>query len=123
MNTVARSVLGAVLALAAATVVYLHGVWVGHFLDLRAITEFCPAKPLASTPTSAHLLPLRYTCRYADGSTSDLVPPYVNPTVFLCLAVGAACTALAVRSARRTARISPTVERAGPPAGPAGATD
>ncbi|MCG5472293.1 hypothetical protein LADH09A_000117 [Micromonospora sp. LAH09] len=108
MNTVARSVLGAVLALAAATVVYAHGVWVGHFLDLRATTGYCPAKPLASTSTSAHLLPLRHTCHYADGTTGELVPAYVNPILFLCLAVGVACTALAVRSARRTARPSPT---------------
>ncbi|MFI6233051.1 hypothetical protein ACIBD9_05785 [Micromonospora sp. NPDC050784] len=107
MKTVAQIAAGAVIAPAAAVVVYLHGVWVGHFLDLRATSEFCPAKPLASTPTSTDLLPLRYSCHYADGTTSDLVPAYVNPVVILCLAAGVACMALAVRSARRAGRISP----------------
>jgi len=90
MKTVALFVAGVVVAPAAAVIVYLHGVWVGPFLDLRAISEFCPAKPVASTPTS-----------------TDLVPAYVNPVVFLCVAAGVACTALAVRSTRRTGRISP----------------
>ncbi|MEV6365387.1 hypothetical protein AB0L86_00640 [Micromonospora musae] len=101
MNTVARVALGMVVAPSAAAAVYLHGVWAGHFLDLRATSEYCPAKPLASTSTSADWLPLRHLCRYADGTTTDLVPAYVNPIVFLCLALAVACTALALRSARR----------------------
>ncbi|PYC71929.1 hypothetical protein C7C45_09840 [Micromonospora arborensis] len=104
MNTVAQFVVGTVVAPAAAIVVYLHGVWTGHLIDLRAVSEFCPAKPLASTSTSVDVLPLRHLCHYADGTTNDLVPAYVNPIVFLCLALGVTCTALAVRSARRQAR-------------------
>ncbi|KAB1927525.1 hypothetical protein F8280_06955 [Micromonospora noduli] len=103
MSIVARLVVGTIVAPFAAVGVYLHGLWAGHFLDLRATSVYCPAKPLASTSTSADWLPLRHLCRYADGTTTELVPPYVNPIVFLCLAIAVACTALALRSARRPA--------------------
>ncbi|MGW3889546.1 hypothetical protein ACWD69_12755 [Micromonospora chokoriensis] len=88
----------------AAVVVYVHGLWADHFFDLRAASEYCPANPGAPTSTSDGWLPLRHVCRYADGATADLVPAYINPVVFLCLATAAACTALALRSARRPAR-------------------
>ncbi|MGW3603986.1 hypothetical protein [Micromonospora sp. NPDC005161] len=104
MNTVAQFVVGTVVAPAGAVIVYLHGVWAGHFIDLRATSEYCSAKPLASTPTSTDWLPLRHLCRYNDGTTADLVPAYVNPIAFLCLAVAVVCTALAVRSARGAGR-------------------
>ncbi|MER7415628.1 hypothetical protein ABT346_02380 [Micromonospora peucetia] len=104
MNNVTRVVIGMVVAPSAAIAVYLHGLWAAHFLDLRATSEYCSAKPLASTATSAEWLPLRHRCRYADGTTTDLVSAHVNPVVFLCLAIAVACTAVALRSTRRLHR-------------------
>ncbi|MEV6690771.1 hypothetical protein AB0M35_04765 [Micromonospora sp. NPDC051196] len=103
MKTVVGLVVGTVVAPAAAVVTYLHGLWVSHLLDLRATSEYCAAKPLASTATSADWLPLRHLCHYADGTTTDLVPAYVNPTVFLCLGITVMSTALALRSRSRAA--------------------
>ncbi|MEV0004577.1 hypothetical protein AB0H28_20165 [Micromonospora sp. NPDC050980] len=108
MNNVVRVVIGTVVAPFAAVVVYLHGLWAGHFLDLRAASEYCPARSSAPTSTSFDWLPLRHLCRYADGTNTNLVPAYVNPIVFLCLAMGVVCTALALRSARRQGRADPT---------------
>ncbi|MET7750811.1 hypothetical protein [Micromonospora sp. NPDC005367] len=110
MNNVFRVVVGTVVVPSTAGAVYLHGLWAGHFLDLRATSVYCPAKPLDSTATSADWMPLRHQCRYADGTTTDLVPAYVNPLLFLCLAVTVSCTALALRSARRL-RGEPTSAR------------
>ncbi|MGI5522744.1 hypothetical protein ACQEUX_17700 [Micromonospora sp. CA-259024] len=123
MNTVAQFVVGTVVAPTSAIVIYLHGVWAGHFLDLRATSEYCSAKPLGSTPTSTDWVPLRHLCRYADGTTSNLVPAYVNPIVFLCLAAGVACTALAVRAARRPGRTDPAADSLAHPVGQAGVSD
>lgn len=51
--------------------------------------------------------PRSYVCRWADGSTTDLVPWWVNPVLFLTIAAVAGCTAAAVAIAvRRTRRPS-----------------
>lgn len=101
-------VIGTLMAPLAAALVYLHGLWVGHFLDLRGVSEYCSAKPLAYPATSWGYLPLRHLCRYDDGTTEDLVPGYVNPIIVLCLAFGMACTVLTLRSARSFRRGDPT---------------
>ncbi|WP_431883860.1 hypothetical protein [Micromonospora gifhornensis] len=108
MKTTAGFVVGIVVAPAAAIVTYVHGLWVSHLLDIRATSEYCTAKPLASTATSADWLPLRHVCRYADGTSTDLVPGYVNPIIFLCLFIAVVSTALALRSARRSRAAEPT---------------
>lgn len=84
------------LALFVAPTVYLLGIWDGHFLDLRANSEYCTAKPLGSPATSWSWLPLTHKCHWSDGTTTDLVPGYVNPTVIASLVFAAICGVLAI---------------------------
>ena len=43
MKTVVYFTLGAMLMLLVAALVYLHGLWTGHFIDLRGPGEYCSA--------------------------------------------------------------------------------
>ncbi|MFF3671925.1 hypothetical protein [Microtetraspora malaysiensis] len=91
-------------ALLVAGVFYVHGIWEGRFLELRPTSEYCADKPLAFPATSWTWLPLTHQCRWSDGTTTDLVPAYVNPVVYACLALVLACIVMAVRAARRNRR-------------------
>lgn len=93
--------LGGCLALILATVTYIYGVWTGHFFELRATDEYCADKPLASPPTSWTWFPLKHLCRWNDGTSTSLVPAYVNPLLFACLATALVCMTLAIREFRR----------------------
>ncbi len=88
-------------ALLVAGVSYVHGVLAGRFLELRPTSEYCADKPLGSPATSWTWLLLTHRCRWSDGTTTDLVPAYVNPVVYACLALALTCTVVAVRTARR----------------------
>ncbi|MGF1431430.1 hypothetical protein [Kitasatospora sp. LaBMicrA B282] len=49
------------------------------------------------------LLPLSHVCRWPDGTHVDLVQPWLNPLLALCVAVAIGCTvrtALVIRAAR-----------------------
>lgn len=65
-------------------------MWAGHFFDLRATSEFCSEKPLAFPATSWTWVPLRYLCRWSDGTTTDLVPSHVNPAAAIYLVAAVA---------------------------------
>lgn len=86
--------------LCAAAMVYSIGVWSGGLLDFA--TSPCLDKAPANPTYQLNLLPLTYSCRYADGSSTQSVPSYVNPVVFLCLAGALVCTGLAIRAAQRS---------------------
>jgi hypothetical protein len=101
MRTRTRYVSGTLLALLAAAAFYVHGVWVGHFLDLTPTSDYCAAKPLAFPATSWTWFPLTHRCRWNDGTTTDLVPWYVNVLVFACLGAAVTFVVLAIRGARR----------------------
>lgn len=91
---------GAVLLACLAVLGYSAGVWSGHFFDLAAASELCPAGPLGDPALVDGLLPLSNSCNYADGSSTDLVPAFVNPFVLGCVAAAAGCVAGAVVTAR-----------------------
>jgi len=90
-----------IVSLAAAGATYVHGVWVSSALVLRPLSEFCHAKPLGEPPVVQAWFPLTYQCRWSDGTGTDLVPAYVNPFLFVFLAVSAACLLLSVRNVIR----------------------
>ena len=101
MRPAARLGWTSVLAFAGAVVAYVSGIWGGHFLDLRATSDYCSAKPLAFPATAWSWFPLGHQCRWSDGTSSDLVGSYVNPIVFGCLIAAVVSAVLAARIARR----------------------
>jgi hypothetical protein len=86
----------AVTFVAYAAIVYAIGFFSGfYFLDPD---EMCATRAGFYTGTSGppdiafhgidqSLFPLYQTCRWADGTTYELVPPWVNPSFFTFLAV------------------------------------
>lgn len=101
MRTTAYFVRWALLALLVGAIAYGYGFWSGRFLDLGPTSGYCPAKPLAFPATTWTWFPLTDRCHYTDGSTTELVPVYVNPILFTSLAAAVVCVVLAVRAARR----------------------
>jgi hypothetical protein len=74
------------LALLAAPVLWVHGIYVGRVLIPLATSEICTAGPLTAPYSDESLLPVSNVCYYADGSTDELVPGYVNPLLFAVIA-------------------------------------
>jgi hypothetical protein len=107
MKGSARFIYAALLALLAAVLTYAYGFWVGRFLELRPINEYCTRKPLGTPPISWTWMPLSNRCRWNDGTTTDLVPWYVNVLLFVCLGVAVTLIGLAVRDALRRRRTAP----------------
>lgn len=101
MRNTAHWLTRALLTVPVAGVTYAVGVWNSHLLDLAPTSDYCSAKPLGEPPITWAWLPLVNRCHYSDGTVQDLVPGYVNPVLFLCLAAAVACCVLAVRAARR----------------------
>ncbi|MEZ0096053.1 hypothetical protein [Streptacidiphilus sp. EB129] len=102
MKTILTWAAATVLALVAAAVSYVCGLWAGHTLDLRPWSEICAGKPLDDVhPFSASWIPLSNMCRWSDGTTKELVPWYVNPLTLALLVTAAVCLVLAVRAAYR----------------------
>jgi hypothetical protein len=93
----------ALLALLAAMGTYVVGLAEGHFFDLRSEGDFCTAKPLSRTDPfgGATVFPLSQKCRWRDGTTSDLVPSYVNPLIVVLVALGVLLLVLAAFAAVR----------------------
>ncbi len=85
--------------LCAATTVYSIGVWTSGFFDFAASP--CGGKLPANPAFQSSWLPLANSCRYADGTSTNLVPGFVIPIVFTWLAAAAICVVLAVWSASR----------------------
>ncbi|MEU6715026.1 hypothetical protein ABZ897_26480 [Nonomuraea sp. NPDC046802] len=90
----------AIVAGLAAVVVYLHGLWTGYFFALLPLNEYCVGK-LADPGSSSTWFPLRHLCHWQDGTTSDLVPAYVNPLLIIFLVMTIASTVMAIRTARQ----------------------
>jgi hypothetical protein len=93
----------AVVTLVAAGVTYVVGLVDGHLLDLRPEQSFCTAKPLSQANPfgGAGMFPISQKCRWNDGTTTELVPSYVNPLLFTLLALAVLFLVLAVLSRRR----------------------
>jgi hypothetical protein len=86
--------------LLAAALSLVYGFWAGRFLDLRPVDEYCARKPFSSYPsTSWGLFPLERSCQWSDGTSTDLVPWYVNPVMFAFLAAAVFSFALAIQAA------------------------
>ncbi|NRQ39971.1 hypothetical protein HII36_50315 [Nonomuraea sp. NN258] len=75
----------AFLTVFCAILVYGYGLWSGWFLQLVPTSEFCVSKPLDDPATSWSLFPLRHLCHWRDGTSSDLVPGYINPLIYLSI--------------------------------------
>jgi hypothetical protein len=82
----------ALLSLLAAGVTYVVGLWNGHLLDLRAESTYCTAKALnqVNPDGGSSYFPPSLKCRWSDGTTTELVPSYVNPLMFTLFAFGTA---------------------------------
>jgi hypothetical protein len=78
---------GSILSLLAGLVTYVIGAWDGHLFDLRAENTFCTAKPFAGD-AGGSFFPPGQKCRWSDGTTTELVPSFVNPLMFTLLAIG-----------------------------------
>ncbi|MFC4008584.1 hypothetical protein ACFOY2_15240 [Nonomuraea purpurea] len=90
----------------AAVVVYLYGLWAGDFLVLLPLSEYCVGK-LADPGVSLTWFPLRHLCHWQDGTTSDLVPAYVNPLLIIFLVITVTGIVMAIRTALRKAAVPP----------------
>ncbi|WP_326825847.1 hypothetical protein [Streptosporangium sp. NBC_01756] len=93
----------AILSFLIAPIIYAHGIWSGHFLDLRAREEYCGEGLPDEPPTSWSWIPLRHLCKWRDGSSTELVPPYVNPILAACLILTITFIVLAWKAKRSTA--------------------
>lgn len=102
MKTSTRYGLGAFLSLIGALAAYVCAVLAGHFYDLRPADEFCTGKTLAGRPLEWTLFPPSQRCRWSDGTTSNLVPWYLNALLFALLGLAAVLTVLAIRARLRS---------------------
>lgn len=80
---------------------YGVGLYSGTVLLLRDASKVCGVDRLLARADSKQLssltqtfFPLRNICRYTDGTSVDLVPPYINPAVFAFAALAAVSAAL-----------------------------
>jgi hypothetical protein len=90
-----------IVLLLSAGLTYAHGFWVGRFLEQRPTDEYCTEKPLSSYQSITwDLFPLKNLCQWSDGTSTELVPWYVNPIMFAFLAAATAFFALAIEAAR-----------------------
>lgn len=90
----------AILSFLIAPIIYAHGILSGHFLDFRAREEYCGEGLPDGPPTSWSWIPLRHLCKWSDGSSTELVPPYVNPILAACLILTVTFIVLAGRARR-----------------------
>ena len=92
------------VVLCIATFVYAHGVLSFRSFDLRSTSEICGHPPMAVTTPPVRTtswLPVTSQCRWSNGSTKDLVPAYVNPTLLACLVAVMVCAALGLLATYR----------------------
>ena len=73
---------GSTLAL---VVVAVHGVSAGRFLALLSASARCPGGPLADPAVVESAVPLSSRCMWADGTSTELVPTWVNPAIAVLL--------------------------------------
>jgi hypothetical protein len=102
MSLTRRYVLASGAALTGAIVVYLSGIWGGRFLDLRPTSDYCSRAELGEPPITWSWFPLSNECHYVGAGSQELVPAYVNPLLYLCLAAAVLFVVLAVRASTHT---------------------
>jgi TRAP-type mannitol/chloroaromatic compound transport system permease large subunit len=93
--------LGSALSLLGGVVTCLVGAWDGHVFDLRAESTFCTAKPLAGDGGGSFFPPSE-KCRWKDGTTTELVPSFVNPLMLTLLVLGVVLLGIALVAVFRT---------------------
>lgn len=88
---------GAALCVCVALLTYAFGAFSGVIDE----GEFCAVKAGRDRPDSIvrNEFPLSTECRWSDGFSVELVPAWINPVLFACLAGVALCVAMAVRAA------------------------
>ncbi|GGK60427.1 hypothetical protein Ppa06_25710 [Planomonospora parontospora subsp. parontospora] len=89
------------MALLTAAAIYVHALWSGEFATLLPLDEYCTSRPLGSPYVSWTWFPIRHLCHWEDGTTTDLVPAYVNPILVTSLVGAVLCMVMAVRARRR----------------------
>ncbi|WP_129669608.1 hypothetical protein [Phytoactinopolyspora endophytica] len=99
---------GAILFSSVGYAVYGWGLMVGF--DTRPYRPCMSANPAPGGQPARiedSLLPVSHRCVWADGTTIDLVPLWMNLTVFTCIAGTAVCFALAIYAVLRFRRRVP----------------
>ncbi|WP_103890930.1 hypothetical protein [Actinacidiphila yanglinensis] len=86
-----------IASLLAGIATYVIGAWDGHLFDLRAQRTFCTAKPFAGDGGGSFFPPSE-KCRWTDGTTTQLVPSFVDPLMAILLVLGVVLLALALVS-------------------------
>lgn len=98
----------AFFALVASIPVYLYGVVVSGMLTPVAADKLCQGvedRVLDSAdPIRGRLFPLSMKCMWEGGTSTEKVPPLVNPLIFGLLALSVALVVLGVRALRRQRR-------------------
>jgi hypothetical protein len=91
---------GLCLSTALGIVTYLFGLMTGSSLQVE---ESClqasgraPGTRLASADRG--YLPLTHTCEWADGSTYEMVPGWINPALLGCAVLTALCLSIPLRA-------------------------
>jgi hypothetical protein len=86
---VIRIILGGLTALFLAFVVYVYGTVRAEMFSLSSTDQICRAHPFSEyRDLSQSLLPLSTRCYWTDGTSTQLVPPWVNPAFFTLLGLG-----------------------------------
>ncbi len=91
-----RCGVSALLASVVAVAAWVYGMAGGAFPEPRPTGEYCTGGPLAFPATSWTWLPLSHVCRYADGTTRELVPAGANLVVDGCLMVVLCCAVVVI---------------------------
>ncbi|GAB3497036.1 hypothetical protein [Amycolatopsis cihanbeyliensis] len=93
---------GAVLCACAGLPIYVFSLFVGFG---QSSSEACAAqsgrRAGAYVGYEESLFPRSGLCHWADGTSTDLVPVWVNPLIFSCIAGAVLCAAFAIRAAVR----------------------
>ena len=104
MSSIPRLLLSSAGSFVLAVGTWVAGLFAGELTSFRSTTEICGGD--ISRPITQHALPLVNRCTFADGTTRELVPMWVNPIVFAGLAGGVALLALAIRAAHRQSSVT-----------------
>ncbi|WP_053764132.1 hypothetical protein [Streptomyces sp. AS58] len=93
---------GLCLSLAVGAVTYLFGLMAGSSLQAEetCVSESGRAPDTRLESIDRGYLPLTNTCEWADGSTYEMVPGWVNPALLGCAAFAALCLSIPVRAVK-----------------------
>jgi hypothetical protein len=95
----------AFLALLAVLPVYLYGVLASGILAPVGAEKLCQGEGEGvldlRDPIQDQFFPLSLTCRWQDGTSTQQVPPIVNPLIFLLFAAAVVLVVLGLRAMAR----------------------